>query len=261
MNPVIRRTQPTTLTATRAGVQVGRWRWEALDGSTAVMLEFDCLEESVELDLAKAAVECFRIEGYRYVQLPIPEGVRSPVHLEAAGFRDLTTLLELSRANSDPPVHRSCVVRLEPIAALSDSELGCLWQETLIGTLDCPELNDCLGPTGLPAGFADPRSAHSTTSFAAEINDAWVGLIIGEIAPSLATSAILYLGVTPSCRRIGTATALLAHLLASSEVVGTRAATITVDVRNLPALRLYQRHGFRSCGSYRAWAWINSSPT
>lgn len=257
------RPHPTTLVALRAGREVGRWTWEVLDGATAVvsLTRFDTA--AVETELARTAVEVFREEGYRYVQLPIHEEATDANHLIAVGFRNLTTLTEYRRSSTaaPPPRPLPAGLRLEPIGDLNDDELSRLWHATLIGTLDCPELNACRGPTGLPAGFADPRIEQPETAFAVRMHGESVGLIIGAVHSDESFAAILYLGVIPAVRRIGAATALLSHFLSSTRVASALGCTVTVDVRNVPARRLYERNRFRPCGSYRISVWINSSAT
>lgn len=263
MSLIIRRPLPTTLEAVDNGGTVrGRWSWSALPGHAAVLVQRSAETAAIETELARAAVEAFAQADFRFVQFTLSDETDPPSHLAAAGFRELTTLVEFSREAAPMPHSESPVgLSVAPIAALPFVDLVRLWNDTLIDTLDCPELNECRTPAGLPAGFADPLFTHAHTAFVAFVNGKPTGLLIGEITLSDATASILYLGVVPMFRRIGTASALLAHFPSSLGVAGILRTIVTVDARNIPARRLYERFEFRSCGSYRTWVWINSSPT
>lgn len=59
------------------------------------------------------------------------------------------------------------------------------------------------------------------------------------------------LAIDPACRRQGAATSLLEHVFAEAVAAGARSATLEVRASNLPALRLYERLGFRVDGTRR----------
>ena len=54
-----------------------------------------------------------------------------------------------------------------------------------------------------------------------------------------------YLGVVPSARSHGHGRELLRFAIARSVAVGFHNLSLSVDVRNEPALQLYRAHGFR----------------
>ncbi|MBP5282740.1 MAG: ribosomal protein S18-alanine N-acetyltransferase [Lachnospiraceae bacterium] len=54
--------------------------------------------------------------------------------------------------------------------------------------------------------------------------------------------------VAPSCQRQGIADALLTALFELGKEIGVTAYTLEVRVSNEPAIRLYEKHGFRSEG-------------
>jgi ribosomal protein S18 acetylase RimI-like enzyme len=54
------------------------------------------------------------------------------------------------------------------------------------------------------------------------------------------------LAVSPDCRRIGIATYALNRAAAIARKLGKEAIELAVLKRNIPAVRLYERHGYRT---------------
>jgi ribosomal-protein-alanine N-acetyltransferase len=63
---------------------------------------------------------------------------------------------------------------------------------------------------------------------------------------------VMNVAVDPARRRRGIATRLLAHLFESADRPGEQ-YTLEVRVSNTPAIRMYERHGFRSAGVRRGY--------
>jgi ribosomal protein S18 acetylase RimI-like enzyme len=59
------------------------------------------------------------------------------------------------------------------------------------------------------------------------------------------TLYISSLAVSPGCRRIGIATCALNHAAAIASKLGKEALELAVVKKNIPAIRLYERHGYR----------------
>ena len=59
---------------------------------------------------------------------------------------------------------------------------------------------------------------------------------------------ILNVAVDPNYRRRKVGTRLIEHLLEQARVLSARALTLEVRESNLPAISLYEKHGFRSVG-------------
>ena len=59
---------------------------------------------------------------------------------------------------------------------------------------------------------------------------------------------LMTIGVERDCQRQGVATRLLAALIDQARAQGARRMLLEVRVDNAPALRLYERHGFRRMG-------------
>jgi ribosomal protein S18 acetylase RimI-like enzyme len=59
------------------------------------------------------------------------------------------------------------------------------------------------------------------------------------------TVYISSLAVSPDCRRIGIATYALNHVAAIAKKLGKEALELAVLKKNIPAVRLYERRGYR----------------
>ena len=82
------------------------------------------------------------------------------------------------------------------------------------------------------------------------------GYLLLTPCPELESLELVYLGLGPSLRRRGVASALLSRGVASvadKRVRGLRSLTCAVDTRNTPALRLYARHGFIEYDRREVW--------
>ncbi len=81
----------------------------------------------------------------------------------------------------------------------------------------------------------------------AVIADRMVGFIAGDPRGSQDVAWIATLGVLPSCRRRGIASALLRACEDKLEVIRVR---LSVREGNLPALQLYRRFGYKQVGRW-----------
>lgn len=74
--------------------------------------------------------------------------------------------------------------------------------------------------------------------------DGYAGVVEGIIDPN-GHGAIQNIGVTPDARGLGLGAALLAYALGGFDRVGAKWCHLEVSAENEPAVRLYQRFGFR----------------
>jgi ribosomal protein S18 acetylase RimI-like enzyme len=71
--------------------------------------------------------------------------------------------------------------------------------------------------------------------------------VVGVLAlrEEISTLYISSLAVSPDCRRIGIATYALNHAVAIASKLCKEALELAVLKKNTPAIRLYERHGYR----------------
>jgi ribosomal protein S18 acetylase RimI-like enzyme len=115
-------------------------------------------------------------------------------------------------------------------------------------TLDCPEL------CGLRE-TADVLESHKATG-AFDPRLWWLllegehprGCVLLNRCPEHGTVELVYLGLAPEARGKGLGGMLLGMALAEVDAAGGTPMTCAVDLRNAPAIRLYERFGFREFG-------------
>ncbi len=182
--------------------------------------------------------------------------------LERAGFRHVTQLAflrrEVDRARDAAvwPPH-------EAPLTLCSYKPGCaeLYAQTLLAThtasLDCSELNEPRTTAELLDGFRepDPIPARWYRALALDARDARtaVGVLVFDDGARPAEREISYLGVVPTARGQGYGSWLIRLAIAVAAKEGDDALTLSVDVRNTPAMKLYARHGFTEYERRGVW--------
>jgi len=121
-------------------------------------------------------------------------------------------------------------------------------ERTYIGTLDCPDL------CGLRA-TSDVLDSHRSTGHF-DPRYWWLVLWRGEPhgcvffshTPELASAELVYFGLSPELRGKGLGASLMRMGLSRVAHLPIEQVTCAVDLRNTPALKLYERLGFERCG-------------
>ena len=215
----------------------------------------------------------FRASGFKLVQAVLDESTDAQAgrDLENGGLQRVTELLHLERDTATPlefarppaigdnAIAQEDVIQTDPAPAIAspadflwrpfdasvDAEFRSVLQATYSGSLDMPELEGARSLDDLLEGY---RAARSFTA------DRWrLGHVLGDPeaaavlllteSPGRKVWEVTYLGLTPAARGRRLGRAVLAHALdlARSHVPWLELA---VDVRNKPALRLYDSAGF-----------------
>lgn len=172
--------------------------------------------------------------------------------LTANGFPHLTDLVFMNHsvkpegdqsdkiASSVPPVWHS-----EPYDEASNaSEFASLVEQTYENTCDCPELN------GTRNGWESLDSHRQAGSYNP---DRWrlfrhdgkpAGLLLLNEHPPEAVWEIVYFGVAPEFRGKGFGERILKAGIKLAQANGIQETVLAVDIRNLPAIRLYEQLKF-----------------
>lgn len=168
--------------------------------------------------------------------------------LEAAGFKRLAELLYMQAT-----IPRSVREPLLPAGfrwKLYSFETHGLFARAILETyqesLDCPALNGLRDIEDILAGH------HATGQFDPHLwfvlcddqTPAGV-LLLSPIAPS-GTVELVYLGVVPSYRGRGISDLLMNRAAAAVAATHNTRLSLAVDAENLPALKLYWRHGLQA---------------
>lgn len=195
--------------------------------------------------LAVAVREWCRDRGVKVCQaFALPDERPYMVPLERAGFRHTTQVAFLERPTSfarDRLAPGDWVDGVFYVPAFRERFIATLLA-THEGSLDCPELNGTRTAGELAAGFEFPDRS-STWHFLAERNRRPAGVVLLEPDPDAPRVELAYLGVVPGARGTGLSDRLVRKLLSEAAILEWT-VTLSVDVRNAPALRLYCRHGF-----------------
>jgi ribosomal protein S18 acetylase RimI-like enzyme len=182
--------------------------------------------------------------------------------LATAGFSELGELAYL-RAPMPRPSRKAAGVlpagvtlrRVSEVPASSqDAALLRALELSYLGTLDCPELSGMRTPAEVleshrSVGDYDP--SFWWIAYDEQAGGEPAGCLLLTACPELEALELVYLGLGPSLRARGVASALLSRGVAAAaerRVRGVRSITCAVDTRNTPALRLYAKHGFERTG-------------
>lgn len=208
------------------------------------------LHATLEDLLVQDALACLAASGVRLCGCELsPDAfpARSPALLRN-GFRHVTTLRQLvldlrfgspsSRCECHFPnvqfVHFPEVDRTEFLQTLA---------RTYEKSLDCPEANDVRTPEDALDSYLDRGKADVRRWWLVREADRPAGvLMLGSVNEPI--TKLLYLGLVPEARGRGLGKALLSYAVQQVMPCHVQALTLTVDSRNLPALRLYRGAGF-----------------
>lgn len=183
--------------------------------------------------------------------------------LATAGFRQLGELAYLRAPLPSRPSRKIVTpaplgVTLRAVVELPPHEREAALLRALEvsyeGTLDCPELSGMRSPAEVleshrSVGDYDPSFWWIAFDEAEAGRPA--GCLLLTPCPELEALELVYLGLGPSLRGRGVATALLTRGISSvvdRRLRSLRSVTCAVDTRNTPALRLYAKHGFERSG-------------
>jgi ribosomal protein S18 acetylase RimI-like enzyme len=210
--------------------------------------------------LVEAALADLKARGFRLVQAVLDEsaGPQAGRDLSRGGMRRVTELVYLERDTAIPlppatpstgrgapdPAHRPSF-DWRPFDPAIEAEFRAVLQATYVGSLDMPELEGA-------RGLDDILDGHRAAGLFAP--GRWrLGRVPGEPAaaavllmaevPSRDAWEVIYLGLTPTARGRGLGRAVLRHALELARDQVPR-LELAVDLRNTPAVRLYQAAGF-----------------
>jgi ribosomal protein S18 acetylase RimI-like enzyme len=209
---------------------------------------------AVEDALTAFALGWLRDGNAKVVQAVVRAGESGIPALERAGVGRVTELSFLSRdivpadADRPDPVLRGVTipgppVTIEPYSSATAAAVADVLIASYDGTLDCPELNDIRTAEEILAGYRDASGSGTREWYLAARGSKPVGVLLLS-APGPATWGLTYLGLIPAARGVGFGRALTRFAVRRAATGGATDLTLNVDVRNVPALRLYATEGF-----------------
>ncbi len=187
--------------------------------------------------------------------LPEPQELAAAAALTRAGFIKVGELMYMRRPFDAPfpAVSEGWPggVSVVPLTSLGpperqDATLLTAMDSSYVDTLDCPEL------CGLRDSH-DVLASHKATGvrdpalwFVAIEAGIACGCMLLSPCTDQRSVELVYLGLAPCLRGRGIATRLLSMGIERTRGLGAAELTCAVDARNTPAIRLYERFGFRS---------------
>ncbi|GIW97606.1 MAG: hypothetical protein KatS3mg111_0939 [Pirellulaceae bacterium] len=151
-------------------------------------------------------------------------------------------------------------------AEIARGQLVELLNQTFVGTLDCPALNELRTPEEFMDSFLHDRDLTDDLQwYVATVGEELAGcLFLTPLAEEL--MEITYLGLRPQFRQRGYGRYLVEHARNLATSRGAKMLLTAVDANNLPAVRIYRRGGFQvlqrmsvylagRVGQSRGYAW------
>lgn len=165
--------------------------------------------------------------------------------LVRAGFRRVTRLANLSRASSPTDAAFAPNRMTFESVSVPSAEFAATMQRTYEGTLDVPELNGTRTIDEVVAGYREAQSCESSRWWLLRERGAPVGVVMLAEQSDGSTIELTYVGLIPPARGHGLGREAIGFALARAAESGSSRVTLTVDVRNAPALRRYDEWHFR----------------
>jgi mycothiol synthase len=237
-------------------------RWAMLPvvspGRTMLLLSPPWLPKDLPAEaiagVIEGACEFHRDQGVQLAQLLIdPAELSLRTAYIAQGFTDLAELVYLQREVRKvvplPPMPSS--LQLANYSAQTHDLFASTIARSYEQSLDCPGLSGLRDMEDVVAGHKgiefDPSIWYLLT-----VNQAPSGVLLLGTATHANALELVYLGLVPEARRRGLADILMNIALLSVLRRNRSELTLAVDSRNLPATKLYFRHGLKRVGSRAA---------
>lgn len=209
--------------------------------------------------LVHSALADIQARGFRIAQAILDESAsrRGAVDLIRGGMPRVTELIYLDRGTHIPlrqstNPHRPKSLELNPLRlawrhyeAAVEAEFRALLQATYVSSLDMPELE---GVRSLDDVIEGHRATGRFVPERWQVGqvpgepDTAVVLLLSEV-PDRDVWEVVYLGLTVPARGRGLGFAAIARALELARPHASR-LELAVDIRNLPAIRLYESAGF-----------------
>lgn len=144
-------------------------------------------------------------------------------------------------------------VTFRPARDFSLRRVRTLLAETFVGTQDCPELNGIRSDQDVMLGFLEGQQLRSMQRWeVVELAGEAIGLVLLNDAGDTSTE-LSYVGIIPRARGNGWGRLLVDRAIRATQLAGDAVIAAAVDQRNMPALRVYDKLGFKHHVSLDVW--------
>ncbi|MGC9453803.1 MAG: GNAT family N-acetyltransferase [Phycisphaerae bacterium] len=184
--------------------------------------------------------------GMSLVQsLELPEDEDDADALTNAGFRQLAELVYMRVATADVSETTRGELAWRSYGRFDEQELARVIAATYENSLDCPAISGLRDIEDVIAGHKAGGIFTPETWWIVDHHGEPAGCVLVNDATSPSVSEVVYLGVVPAHRGAGLGEALVRHACAAARRRGRATLTLAVDAANTPAVRAYERAGFR----------------
>ena len=177
---------------------------------------------------------------------------RDELEKQAYLMAEFTQLAELSYLERSVPSQRDVKpidwpagVTIESCQDPRDHDWAGALERTYEQTLDCPGLLGLRQTPDIIDGHKSIGAFEPKLWTLLRMNGRPAGVLLLNPVPASRSIELVYLGLVPEARGTGLASRLLLHGLGLLAGRSERTVTLAVDDKNAPAIRLYQKHGFR----------------
>ena len=211
----------------------------------------------------RAALEGIAGTGIGLVQaLTSPNEALRASALREAGLRDLATLEYLERPIPGRPTEAATLPHGMNVGTWDPRDregMTQLLRRTYEGTLDCPGLSELRRDEDILDGHLGAGTFDPALWFVLRERGRAIGALLLSPSPPTDSVEVIYLGLAPEARGRGAGAALMAHGIRAVANRPERTLALAVDVRNVPAMRLYRRFGFSPVRRREAWIAVPGS--
>lgn len=181
--------------------------------------------------------------------------------LASAGMNPVAKLIQMERDEVRRPLASPTIqnakLGFKQHDEISTRDWYAIIEATYIDTLDVPELNGLRNIEHTLEGYASTQQRMTQPRIPGTwwvIQDDCVNIGCLLLTPNDDQHCELtYLGLTPTSRGQGHSRAIMDHLDRWTTARGFERMTLAVDIRNTPAIRLYQSRGFVAERFVQAW--------
>ncbi|MFW6065630.1 MAG: GNAT family N-acetyltransferase [Planctomycetota bacterium] len=184
--------------------------------------------------------------GVSLVQsLELPEAEQDADALKKAGFRMLAELVYMRIATADVDEPTRDDIAWRRYGQFDEDELTRVIAATYEASRDCPALSGVRRIEDVIAGHKAGGVFTPDMWWIIEHRDEPCGCVLVNDTSLPAVSEVVYLGVAPARRGARLGEALVRHACAAARRKGRDTLKLAVDASNTPALRVYEKVGFR----------------
>lgn len=217
-------------------------------------------------DLLRAAARWSQQRALHIVQAVIDTSDHEAARLlQENGFPWLVDLLYLGAATGHMAERAkasngvAAETHLESIERLPSPRLDALMRTIEDGSLDCPGLHGVLSPSQAIEGFRHQGQFDPEHWCILQYQDQDAGALLLTSHPPTNAWELMYMGVLPQWRGHGLGARLVDEAFARAANAGAEQLLLSVDIRNEPALQLYERAGFRPYARRSLYARVDAS--